>query len=75
MKVETTLVQRILDDEDNNYQPGGLRAEIRAWGRLFNNKYRDRTMIGIFIMVFQRMQPQFPLTDTVVTDSIQSGAA
>jgi hypothetical protein len=60
MKVETALVQRALIDGDmdanEHVQPSWtLQGEIRAWGRLFHDKYRPRTMIGILIMVFQRM--------------------
>lgn len=53
MRVETTLVKRALDDDDQ-FQPWSLRTEIRAWSRLFRPKHRDRTMIGVLIMVFQR---------------------
>jgi hypothetical protein len=58
MKVETALTQRTLNGTESPqlepYNAGGFRAEIRAWRRLFESKYRDRTMIGVFIMVFQR---------------------
>ncbi|KAG6907339.1 hypothetical protein DXG01_009296 [Tephrocybe rancida] len=58
MRVETTLVQRALDDgvTDGNdqLQPWNLKAEFRAWRRLFQRKYRDRTWIGVLIMVFQQ---------------------
>lgn len=61
MKVETALTQRTLHGGENEgvepNKPGGFRDEIRAWRRLFESKYRDRTMIGVFIMVFQRKQP------------------
>lgn len=61
MKVETTLTQRTLHGGENEgvepNKPGGFRDEIRAWRRLFESKYRDRTMIGVFIMVFQRKRP------------------
>ena len=33
---------------------GGLGAEWRAWKKLFHERYRDRTAIGVLIMVFQR---------------------
>jgi hypothetical protein len=58
MKVETRLIQETNPGEAaidvDNRQPWGLRAELRGWKRLFDRKYRDRTMVGVFIMVFQR---------------------
>lgn len=57
MRVETALIQRALvaDGElDSDIQPWSIKAELRAWGRLFHHKYRDRTMVGVLIMVFQR---------------------
>ncbi|KAF9463521.1 general substrate transporter [Collybia nuda] len=58
MKVETALTQRRLHENDSQgLEPtkvGGLGAELRAWRLLFNRKYWDRTMIGVFIMVFQQ---------------------
>lgn len=58
MKVETRLVQEAnvggQIPDTYNRQPWGLKAELRGWKRLFDRKYRDRTMVGIFIMVFQR---------------------
>ena len=60
MKVETMLIQRAIDGQDpaNEGQVKerlwGLRDEMQSWSRLFSNKYRDRTMVGILVMVFQR---------------------
>ncbi|KAF5375573.1 hypothetical protein D9615_009217 [Tricholomella constricta] len=49
MRVETTLVKRVIDDgvvDDNDQlQPWNLKAELYAWRRLFQRKYRDRTMV------------------------------
>ena len=49
MRVEATLVRRTLGQDKPS-----LRSEALAWARLFDRKYIDRTLIGIFIMVFQR---------------------
>ncbi|KAG5351037.1 hypothetical protein C0989_008210 [Termitomyces sp. Mn162] len=58
MKVETALVQRVLNDgvneRDNLLRPWSLESELHAWKRLFQKKYRDRTWIGVLVMVFQR---------------------
>jgi hypothetical protein len=50
MQVETILVQRV----DGDVTTKGVFDELRAWKRLFGRKYRDRTMVGVLIMVFQR---------------------
>ena len=50
MQVETILVQRV----DGDRTTKGVFDELRAWKRLFGRKYRDRTMVGVLIMVFQR---------------------
>lgn len=50
MQVETILVQRV----DGDRMTKGVVDELRAWKRLFGRKYRDRTMVGVLIMVFQR---------------------
>lgn len=52
MRIETELILRSLDGELD--KKPGLKAEWRAWKRLFSKKYRDRTLIGVLIMVFQR---------------------
>ncbi|RDB24830.1 putative glucose transporter rco-3 [Hypsizygus marmoreus] len=58
MRVETTLVRRSLNEDgtsnDDSLQPWSLRSELRAWSRLFQHKYRDRTMVGVLVMVFQQ---------------------
>ncbi|KAH0588550.1 hypothetical protein H2248_004380 [Termitomyces sp. 'cryptogamus'] len=58
MKVETALVQRVLNDgvneRDNLLRPWSLESELHAWKRLFQKKYRDRTWIGVLVMVFQQ---------------------
>ena len=50
MQVETILVQRV----DGDRTTKGVFDESRAWKKLFGRKYRDRTMVGVLIMVFQR---------------------
>ena len=64
MRVETTLIRRSLqrelqegqDDDVADADPakGSLKAEWKTWKRLFSYRYRDRTWIGVLIMVFQR---------------------
>lgn len=51
MRVETELISRSLGNEPGK---SGFKAEWKIWKKLFNEKYRDRTMIGVLIMVFQR---------------------
>lgn len=65
MKVETRLIQQTItggeSTDTDKREPWTLRAELRGWKRLFGQKYRDRTMVGVFIMVFQRtfVSPNF----------------
>lgn len=61
MRVETTLIQRVLEHELDIPRPNettkpisGFGTEWRAWKKLFEERYRDRTWIGVLIMVFQR---------------------
>ena len=59
MRVETELIHRSLrteSDSDDN-KKSGIKAEWKTWKTLFSKKYRDRTMIGLLVMVFQRMFP------------------
>ena len=51
MRVETELISRSLGNKPGK---SGFKAEWKIWKKLFNKKYRDRTMIGVLIMVFQR---------------------
>ena len=53
MRVETELIHRSLGNESDNNK-SEFKAEWRAWKKLFSEKYRDRTMIGLLVMVFQR---------------------
>jgi hypothetical protein len=59
MKVETRLIQETVHGRERidigHRLPWSLGAELRGWKRLFDQKYCDRTMVGIFIMAFQRM--------------------
>jgi len=58
MRSETEVVRRTLARELELEEPvrteTGLRAEWKAWKKLFSKRYRDRTWIGVLIMVFQR---------------------
>ena len=55
MRVEVALVQQThglhtLPDLPNP------KVDLQSWKRLFEQQYRERTFIGIFIMFFQRME-------------------
>ncbi|KAF9552596.1 general substrate transporter [Agrocybe pediades] len=62
MRVETTLIQRMLEQElgadvhggDSPPRMEGMKVEWKAWKKLFHERYRDRTWIGVLIMVFQQ---------------------
>jgi hypothetical protein len=62
MRVETQLVQRVLERElalnshndIQTRQESPLALEWKTWKKLFGERYRDRTWIGVLIMVFQR---------------------
>jgi hypothetical protein len=38
----------------SNGKPPTVQSEWGAWSRLFSRPYRERTLIGVMIMVFQR---------------------
>ena len=60
MKVEAVLVQRMnLISETGTTNGGmtgksGFQSEWATWKRLFSRAYRERTLIGVMVMVFQR---------------------
>ena len=59
MKVEAILVQPmslISDAGTNGGMTGklGFQSEWATWKRLFSRAYRERTLIGVMVMVFQR---------------------
>jgi len=54
MRVETALIQRTLGLETTS-NVFNLKAELQAWKKLFEVKFRDRTLIGVLIMFFQRL--------------------
>jgi hypothetical protein len=54
MRVETTLIQHTLRLETTS-NVFNLEAELQAWKKLFEVKLRDRTLIGVLIMFFQRL--------------------
>ena len=51
MRVEMMLVQK---GRQADAKKGTMYAEARAWARLFERRYIDRTLIGILMMFFQR---------------------
>jgi hypothetical protein len=53
MRVEALVIHRTLGTAEDS-KIGGVSNELKAWRRLFGKKYRDRTMIGVLMMVFQR---------------------
>lgn len=67
MRVEATLTERAFELDsiqsgqsiDND---GLIMRELKDYQRLFLPAYRDRTMIGILIMVFQRAFHGLPIT-------------
>lgn len=63
MRVEKELIHCSLGHEPDK---SGFKAEWKAWKGLFQKKYRDRTMIGVLIMVFQRAFS--PLTSIFIND-------
>lgn len=67
MRVEATLVRRTLGQDKPS-----LRSEALAWARLFDRKYIDRTLIGIFIMVFQRKHTASHFARTLI-NRVQNG--
>ena len=65
MKVEAALVQRldllqnavdgdIASTGGSNGKPRTVRSEWGTWSRLISRPYRERTLIGVMVMVFQR---------------------
>ena len=54
--METELIHRSLrtESETDDNKKSGIKAEWKTWKTLFSKKYRDRTMIGLLVMVFQR---------------------
>lgn len=52
MRVERELIHRSLGHEPDR---SGFKAEWKAWKMLFSKNHRDRTSIGVLIMVFQRV--------------------
>ena len=73
MKVEAALVKRLDDNTDStagsNGKPPTVRSEWGTWSRLFSRPYRERTLIGVMIMVFQR-RPFFFRVDFAVMNAI-----
>jgi hypothetical protein len=62
MRVEVALIQQTLERQDAA-DPSNLKVDLQSWKRLFEEKYRDRTLIGVFIMFFQRAEFSFKLVN------------
>ena len=61
MQVEAALIQQNTYTHGlRSHKAGTLQTELRAWRRLFSPKLRPRTLIGVFMMVFQRMHAFLP---------------
>jgi len=56
MRVEAQLIQHH-QSLTAGAKTGIMYTEARAWGRLFEREYIDRTLIGVLMMVFQRWFP------------------
>lgn len=55
MQVEASFIEQSMNsDATLRAKHGTLRAELRAWGRLFEPKLLRRTLIGVVMMAFQR---------------------
>ncbi|CAA7263052.1 unnamed protein product [Cyclocybe aegerita] len=54
MRVETTLIERTLGVVSAAEGESTTQSGWDAWKKLFDERYRDRTWIGVMIMVFQQ---------------------
>ncbi|THU90675.1 general substrate transporter [Dendrothele bispora CBS 962.96] len=54
MRVEATMIHRTLGTAENFHKSSSVVDELKTWKRLFGEKYRDRTMVGVLMMVFQQ---------------------
>ncbi|KAJ3515026.1 hypothetical protein NLJ89_g2020 [Agrocybe chaxingu] len=54
MRVETTLIERTLGIVSAAEDESTTQSGWEAWKKLFDERYRDRTWIGVMIMVFQQ---------------------
>lgn len=56
MQVEAALIEQTsTNNGTNTAKAGTLQAEVYVWKRLFGPKLLRRTLIGVVMMVFQRM--------------------
>lgn len=67
MRAEALLVDKIFGATSKE---GTVRAEARAWGQLFSQKYIKRTFIGIMMMFFQRRCQSSPHCSVLLADLI-----
>ncbi|TFK33820.1 general substrate transporter [Crucibulum laeve] len=55
MKVEAELIRRAADlAVDEGSRKSGVGHELKAWTKLWDPKWRKRTLVGVGIMVFQQ---------------------
>ncbi|KAK1227922.1 hypothetical protein PQX77_009061 [Marasmius sp. AFHP31] len=55
MRVEVTMIQQTLGtDVVSSHKGSDVSQELRTWKMLFGEVYRDRTWIGVLMMVFQQ---------------------
>ena len=57
MRVEAALLQRTAPESNSADDPAsnkGYGSILKGYNTLFEKKYRERTMIGIMTMFFQR---------------------
>lgn len=74
MRVECELVQRTFTDVmDLDSGKDGWKNEVKIWKRLFEYRYRDRTSVGVLMMVFQRESMRSSKTTYSCSSSEWSG--
>ena len=55
MRVEAIMIQQALGTDIASSSKGsGVSQELKTWRMLLGDVYRDRTLIGVLMMVFQR---------------------
>lgn len=58
MRVEATIIQMT---SGGHTTATNSKSKFHAWKELLQEKFRDRTLIGVLIMFFQRMELNFHL--------------
>ncbi|KAL0572298.1 hypothetical protein V5O48_009664 [Marasmius crinis-equi] len=54
MRIEAAMIQRTFGMDEGVQKGSGIHQELRAWRTLLGEAYRDRTSIGVLMMVFQQ---------------------